>query len=64
MKAIIGHCCSKKLGELGLGLLIDLPKPLDHYQEKSLSGYPVRYDIAGWPVHPITKKRTVRVLPK
>lgn len=54
---------SKKVGEFGLGLLVDLPKPLDTYQEKSLQLFPVQYDIAGWPVHPTTKERSVRLLP-
>lgn len=64
MKAIIGYFWSKKMGEVGLNLLVDLPKPLDKYQERNLRDYPVEYDIAGWPINPFTKERTVRVLPK
>ncbi|KAJ8977645.1 hypothetical protein NQ317_003623, partial [Molorchus minor] len=64
MKGLIGLLCNKKIGEFGLGLLVDLPKPLDEYQEEELKDREVCYDVGGWPVHPDTKERTVRVLPK
>ncbi|KAJ8942328.1 hypothetical protein NQ318_005320 [Aromia moschata] len=44
IKGIIGICCSKNIGEFGLGLLIDLPKPLDEYQEDDLKERAVAYD--------------------
>lgn len=47
-----------------MGLLVDLPKPLDNYQEKEIAQRPVIYDVGGWPVHPDTKRRTVRALSK
>ncbi|KAJ8925620.1 hypothetical protein NQ315_009464 [Exocentrus adspersus] len=53
-----------KVGQFGLGLLVDLPKPLDSYQEKEIKYRTVIYDVGGWPVHPDTKERTVRVLTK
>lgn len=62
IKALLGYFVSKKVGEFGMGLLVDLPKPLDQYQEKELRQHPVEYDVGGWPIHPVTKKRTVRVL--
>lgn len=46
-----------------MAMLIDLPKPLDAYQEKELRDRPVSYDVVGWPVHPDTGERTVRALP-
>ncbi|XP_018565071.2 uncharacterized protein LOC108906326 [Anoplophora glabripennis] len=64
VKGLIGLFCMKKIGELGLGLLVDLPKPLESYQETELMQRPVIYDVGGWPVHPDTKERTVRILPK
>lgn len=64
LKAMIGYFFSKKVGGFGLALLVDLPKPLERYQEKELSRYSVEHDIAGWPIHPVTKERTVRLLPK
>ncbi|CAG9765601.1 unnamed protein product [Ceutorhynchus assimilis] len=63
LKGSIGICCSKKIGEYGMPMLMDLPKPLDYYQELELKGRDVCYDVVGWPVHPDTGERTVRVLP-
>lgn len=48
----------------GLALLIDLPRTLEKYQESELAYRPVQYDEAGWPVHPDSKERSVRVLTK
>lgn len=55
------YCCAP-VGMWGLGMLIDLPRPLDHYQEPHLMHIPVRYDETGWPVHPDTGKRSVRAI--
>ncbi|KAG5890211.1 hypothetical protein JTB14_028753 [Gonioctena quinquepunctata] len=63
MKGLIGMYCSKNIAELGLGMLVDLPKPLDRYQEEEYKDLPVQYDIGGWPINPYTYERTVRVLP-
>ncbi|XP_066154847.1 uncharacterized protein [Euwallacea fornicatus] len=46
-----------------MSMLIDLPKPLDKYQEPELAHRIVCYDALGWPVHPDTGERTVRILP-
>lgn len=43
-------------------MLIDLPRPLPYYQEPCLACREVVYDEAGWPVHPDTGERTVKVL--
>ncbi|RZC37020.1 DEAD, KH 1, Helicase C, and/or SNF2 N domain containing protein [Asbolus verrucosus] len=64
IKGLIGLWCWRKFGEYGLNLLIDLPRPLPRYQEKHLEHHSVVYDIGGWPIHPTTLQRTVRVLPK
>lgn len=48
----------------GLDALIDLPRPLDRYQEPALSYRPVEYDLVGWPIHPDTKERSVRTITK
>ncbi|XP_030753337.1 uncharacterized protein LOC115880293 isoform X2 [Sitophilus oryzae] len=45
-----------------MSMLVDLPKPLDEYQEKELKGRTVCYDVAGWPVHPDSGERSVRIL--
>lgn len=63
LKGLLGIFGSKTVGEYGMGMLIDLPKPLDYYQEKELRNRPVCYDVVGWPVHPDTGERTVRMLP-
>lgn len=47
-----------------LGALVDLPRPLDSYQEPELADIPVVYDQTGWPIHPHTGKRSVRALSK
>ncbi|ERL92626.1 uncharacterized protein LOC109546905 [Dendroctonus ponderosae] len=63
LKGLLGMLGSKTVGEYGMGMLIDLPKPLDSYQEKELRNRSVCYDVVGWPVHPDTGERTVRMLP-
>lgn len=52
------------MGSYGLDLLVELPRPLCEYQETVLKGRSVMYDVAGWPIHPDTMKKTVKVLPK
>ncbi|KAF5274105.1 hypothetical protein FQR65_LT04503 [Abscondita terminalis] len=64
LKGLIGVCCWAPIGMWSLGALIDLPRPLDRYQEHELSHYPVVYDQTGWPVHPRSGKRSVRALSK
>lgn len=64
MKALLGWFGFFKIGMCGLDKLIDLPRPLDYYQETDLIDKPVEYDIAGWPIHPDTKERTVRTVTK
>ncbi|XP_015837448.1 uncharacterized protein LOC103313625 [Tribolium castaneum] len=64
LKGLLGLCCWDKIGMYGLGLLIELPRPLNQYQEKELERRSVVYDIGGWPIHPDTHERSVRVLPK
>ncbi|XP_057655273.1 uncharacterized protein LOC130893304 [Diorhabda carinulata] len=64
IKGLIGICCSRFIGEMGLSILIDLPKPLDKYSEKEYRNFQVKYDSEGWPVDPNTRERTVRALPK
>ncbi|XP_050301363.1 uncharacterized protein LOC126739638 [Anthonomus grandis grandis] len=63
LKGLMGTFGSKKIGEYGMDALIDLPKPLDRYRETNLKGREVCYDVVGWPVHPDTGERTVRMLP-
>lgn len=62
IKGIIGRF-NRQIGEFGLHLLIDLPKPLDHYNEPELKDRTVVYDVGGWPLHPDDGTRTVRLLP-
>ncbi|CAG9834963.1 unnamed protein product [Diabrotica balteata] len=62
LKGLIGLCCSRYIGEYGLGILIDLPRPLDKYQEKEYRDIPVTYDPDGWPVDPNTGQRTVKTM--
>ncbi|CAG9782908.1 unnamed protein product [Diatraea saccharalis] len=63
LKAISGlffHCIAK----WGLYRLIQTPRKLEKYHEYCLKNRNVVYDDEGWPVHPDTKKRTVRLLSK
>lgn len=61
-KAILGLCCLP-IGVWGLNTLLDLPKPMKKYYERSLAGRPVVYDSSGWPIHPDTRQR-VKNIPK
>ncbi|XP_030027111.2 uncharacterized protein LOC115445132 isoform X3 [Manduca sexta] len=59
LKALIGLFVPS-VRNWGLDCVLQTPRKLEHYYEKSLSSRPVEYDADGWPVHPDTKKRTVR----
>nr|XP_034824163.1 uncharacterized protein LOC117981997 [Maniola hyperantus] len=63
MKAFVGLIC-RCVGSWGLQLLVQTPRKLDHYYECSLRNRRVVYDAEGWPVHPDTKERTVRLVSK
>ncbi|XP_073945164.1 uncharacterized protein isoform X7 [Choristoneura fumiferana] len=52
------------LGSCGLDRVLEAPRRIDHYYEKELWERKVQYDSNGWPVHPDTKKKTVRVISK
>lgn len=52
------------VGLMGMECILKIPRKLDHYYESSLKGRPVVYDKEGWPVHPDTEKRTVRLVSK
>lgn len=64
IKGLLGLLCWNKVGSYGLDLLVELPRPLSEYQETALKDRPVVYDVAGWPIHPDTLKKTVKILPK
>lgn len=52
----------RNIGEWGLDRIVKFPRPLDHYHEPWLRMRHVIYDGEGWPLHPDTKQRTVRLL--
>ncbi|CAH4032009.1 unnamed protein product, partial [Pieris brassicae] len=52
------------VGLMGMEYILKIPRKLDQYYEGSLRGRPVVYDKEGWPVHPDTKQRTVRLVSK
>lgn len=52
------------IGLYGLSVLTEIPVPLENYYEREFQKLQVQYDSSGWPVHPFTNERTVRVLPK
>ncbi|XP_067000943.2 hapless 2 [Anabrus simplex] len=62
LKALFGLCCPT-VGVWGLGMLID-PRTQDRYYESHLAGRKVVYDDEGYPVHPCTGERTVRMTSK
>ncbi|XP_019881309.1 uncharacterized protein LOC109609134 [Aethina tumida] len=64
IKGVLGLFVSKKIGSAGLHLLIDLPRNLHEYQEYELKHRCIIYDVAGWPVHPDTRERSVRAMTK
>ncbi|VVC95421.1 unnamed protein product [Leptidea sinapis] len=63
VKAFLGLFCMC-IGTQGLHLLLQMPRKLDHYYEAGLRKYTVEYDKDGWPIHPETKKRGVRLVSK
>lgn len=46
----------------GLARMLQMPRKLVHYYEPALRERSVLYDEEGWPVHPDTKQRTVRLV--
>lgn len=63
IKALVG-LCYPPVGLCGLSILTELPVPLEHYFEPELQKHEVHYDFSGWPIHPFTNERTVRVVSK
>ncbi|XP_031770018.2 uncharacterized protein LOC113523018 [Galleria mellonella] len=63
VKACVGLVL-RCVGSWGLERLLVMPRKLERYYESSLSDRPVIYDEEGWPVHPDTKRRTVRLVNK
>ncbi|CAH0406039.1 unnamed protein product [Chilo suppressalis] len=63
IKAFLGLFCPR-VANWGLQRLIQVPRKLEKYHECNLSDRPVIYDKEGWPVHPDTMKRNVRLLSK
>lgn len=61
-KALIGICYIP-VGIWGLDILIGL-QPLLQYYDERLKCRIVVYDCEGWPVHPDTYDRTVRITPR
>ncbi|KAL4715262.1 hypothetical protein ACJJTC_007844 [Scirpophaga incertulas] len=60
-KAILGLFC-RCVAQWGINCMIETPRKLDEYYEANLKQRPVEYDEEGWPIHPDTKKRTVRLI--
>ncbi|XP_046974217.1 uncharacterized protein LOC124540575 [Vanessa cardui] len=63
IKATLGLILSC-VGSYGLDLLIQTPRKLDQYYEDYLKCRTVVYDEEGWPIHPDTKQRSVRLISK
>ncbi|XP_075978767.1 uncharacterized protein LOC142978269 isoform X2 [Anticarsia gemmatalis] len=61
IKAMLGLACVS-IATCGMERLLQMPRKLDHYYEDKLRGQRVVYDKEGWPIHPQTKTRTVRLL--
>ncbi|KOB73163.1 putative synaptic vesicle protein 2 [Operophtera brumata] len=61
LKGCFGLIC-RCVGSWGLHRIVQMPRKLEHYYESVLENRPVIYDSAGWPVHPDTKDRTVRLV--
>ncbi|XP_063545780.1 uncharacterized protein LOC134753772 [Cydia strobilella] len=51
-----------RAGVWGLDWILEEPRPMDRYRERCLRARRVVYDTKGWPVHPDTRKKTVRVV--
>ncbi|KAJ9573992.1 hypothetical protein L9F63_008622, partial [Diploptera punctata] len=62
IKGILGLCCFPYVGMWGLDSLVKLPRQIPHYYETELHDRIVIYDCGGYPVHPDTKLRTVRLI--
>ncbi|XP_032515614.2 uncharacterized protein LOC116768855 isoform X4 [Danaus plexippus] len=61
VKAVLGLILPC-VGSNGLYRLFQKPRKLDHYYESSLRAREVIYDADGWPVHPDSKQRNVRLV--
>ncbi|XP_035430416.2 uncharacterized protein LOC118262875 isoform X5 [Spodoptera frugiperda] len=61
IKAILGLVFSC-IGMWGLDQMVQFPRKIDHYYEESIRCRQVEYDCQGYPVHPDTKMKTVRML--
>lgn len=61
VKAVLGLILPC-VGSNGLYRLFQKPRKLDHYYENSLRAREVIYDADGWPVHPDSKQRNVRLV--
>ncbi|CAH0722703.1 unnamed protein product, partial [Brenthis ino] len=51
-------------GSWGLHLILQTPRKLERYYESSLRSRRVVYDKEGWPIHPDTKQRDIRLVSK
>lgn len=61
VKALMGFLFSC-VGSWGLEMLVHMPRKIDHYYERCLKGRDVEYDCDGYPVHPDTRERTIRMI--
>lgn len=59
-KALIGLCCCTEVGAWGLDIFRRKPKHLCEYLEKKFKSRTVIFDSKGYPIHPDSRKRTVR----
>lgn len=64
IKGFVGLLCCPSIGLYGLSTLTELPIPLEQYFEPELRNLVIQYDLSGWPIHPYTNERSVRVLSK
>ncbi|XP_022826060.1 uncharacterized protein LOC111356065 [Spodoptera litura] len=61
IKAILGLIFSC-IGMWGLDQMVQLPRKIDRYYEGNLRCRPVEYDCEGYPIHPDSRERTVRMI--
>ncbi|XP_065168416.1 uncharacterized protein [Atheta coriaria] len=54
-KALLGLCIMS-IGMWGLPVVLDIPKPMKRYYERSLRKEAVIYDEKGWPINPFSHK--------
>lgn len=59
-KAIIGFICCSEVGAWGIDMIRSKPKPMTEYLEEKFKSRVVKYNTRGYPVHPDTRKRTIR----